>query len=156
MANSVPKPAPRPFATVVINTNSGPVAVPCEPINDWLAITPMFGMDADGNTNLVGGFTVTHRPTGMWLAEGPGCIECCRWSGRMLASTGIDWSALTSENSLEFSTGWSVEDTTAVAVARALEWGCDAEVCDRPSDEVPDIPAALIEHRRAAESEVVA
>lgn len=156
MTDTVISPAPKPLATVVVNTNSGPVTVPCEPINDWLAITPMFGMDRDGNTNLDGGFTVTHRQTGLALAEGPGCIECCRWSGRMLANTGIDWSALTSENSLEFSVGWSTEDKTAVAVARALEWGCDAEVCERRADETPDIPAALVEQRRAAAGEVSA
>lgn len=130
MTNQIKTP-PAPLATVTVTTNSGPVTVPCEPVTDQIVITPVFEMDDQGKTCLTGDFTVTHRSSGRTIADGSGCIECCRWSARMLASTSIDWSLLTPDNTAEISRGWSVEDKTTVSHARALSWICDAECCAR-------------------------
>src|SRR5262249_27785047 len=91
-----PRPAPaRPTlhnghpATVPVTTSDGRVVVACEPVSEWLAITPTFGMNTGGETYLGGNFTITHIPTGLRLsAVGIGCINCCRNAGRRLAGLG--------------------------------------------------------------------
>lgn len=127
--SAVSNPAPKPLAMVTVHTDSGDVAVPCEPIGDRLAITPAFGMDGDGNTFLAGGFTVTHVPTGNDLVDGPGCIECCRRSAKALIATGVDWGLLTRDNAEEIARSWSPEVREAVTLARLVEFCCDAEDC---------------------------
>jgi hypothetical protein len=127
---TITNPAPAALAVATISTDSGDVTVPCEPVNEWIAITPVFGMDHEGRSWLDGRFIVTHLPTGMSLVEGPGCINCCRNAGRALAATSVDWSVLTRENSAEISKSWPAEVRLVIAEARAVEWVCDAEYCE--------------------------
>ncbi len=135
MTDSVRNPAPADLATVTITTDSGKVTTPCEPINDYLAITPAFGMDTDGKTWLLGGFTITHRVTGTSIAEGMGCVECCRWAGKEMAALEADWSTLTSDNGK----GWFAAIPEAAQrrfmEVRAVEWMCDAETCDHKGNQ---------------------
>lgn len=121
---------PAPFVYMTVHTECGPIEVPCEPIDDWLAITPTVGMDDAGNSILVGDFTIAHRPTGRMVSEGPGCIECCRYAGRKLAELGVDWSALVVDNSREWAAGLTTEQQQQLAEHRAVAWRCDAEPCD--------------------------
>jgi hypothetical protein len=123
-------PAPAPFANCEVITTNGAIVVPCEPISDDLAITPVFGMDALGNSVLGGDFVITHRATGRTVSDGPGCIECCRSAGKALVATGVDWSLLTSDNLAEQTAAWGDEVRRAVAEARTVNWSCDAEDCE--------------------------
>jgi hypothetical protein len=127
---------PKPLAMATLDTNSGPVTLPCEPVNEWLAIVPHVFMDEDGKTWLGGDFTVVHLPSQLEIVEGAGCIHCCRRAGRLLADAAVDWSTLTADNSRDWSTGLGEDTKMALAVARAVEWGCDAELCE--SDEEAD------------------
>jgi hypothetical protein len=90
----------------------------------------------DGKTWLGGDFTVVHLPSQLEIVEGAGCIHCCRRAGRLLADAAVDWSTLTADNSRDWSTGLGEDTKMALAVARAVEWGCDAELCE--SDEEAD------------------
>ncbi|MDH6460152.1 hypothetical protein M2302_000303 [Micromonospora sp. A200] len=135
-------PAPFPFAT--ITTDSGTLTVPCEPINDWLAITPATGKTDDGRPVLGGTFTITHLATGATIADGDACINCCRASGRKLASLQTaDWSALTANNAADWFAGLSEDDRHTLSLYRALEWGCDAEYCEIPAEARPVVDVAL-------------
>lgn len=127
---TITNPAPKTFACCTITTDSGTLTVPCEPINDHLAITPVFGMDADGSSLLGGDFIITHRATGMAVSDGPGCLECCRGAGRALVETGVDWGALNRDNVGNISQSWSDELRQRVAEARTVNWSCDAEYCE--------------------------
>lgn len=127
---TVRNPAPRALAFVDIDTDSGAVRLICEPINEWLAITPFFGMDSDGKTWLDGTFTVTHIPTGRNIVDGSGCIACCRHAGKVLSALAADWSTLTSTNGTEWSANLDEATQRAFAEARPVEWACDAEYCD--------------------------
>jgi len=120
---------PAPLAFTTVSTSNGDVTVPCEPINDWLAITPVFSMDAGGKTWLNGGFTVTHRPTGLIVADGPGCIECCRAAGKELASLDVDWATLNAGNGREWAAALSDGTKRRLGNARAVDWSCDADYC---------------------------
>lgn len=136
--DAITNPAPKPLAMVTVHTDSGDVAVPCEPVGDWLAITPAFGMDEDGNTFLQGGFTITHVPTGNDLSDGPGCIECCRRAAKALIETGVDWGALTGDDYGQATfESWSPEVREAVTLARLVEFCCDAEGCE-PGEETAE------------------
>jgi hypothetical protein len=126
---TITNPAPAEFPTVTIATDSGTLTVPCETINEWLAITPVTGTDDEGKSRLVGGFTITHIPTGMDICEGCACINCCRRAGKKFSAMHADWSSLTAENSSEWSAALSERDRHAFGLYRALEWGCDAELC---------------------------
>ncbi|WP_433651062.1 hypothetical protein ACQP2C_00015 [Micromonospora zamorensis] len=124
------------FPTATIVTDKGTLTVPCEPINDWLAITPVTGLTDDGQPVLGGTFTVTHLPTGTTLGDGDACINCCRASGRKFASlTTADWSALNADNAADWLAALSHDDRQAFGLYRALEWGCDAEYCDIPVED---------------------
>jgi hypothetical protein len=127
---TVTNPAPAPFATCQIATDSGTITVPCEPIGGGVVITPVFGMGTDGQSLLGGDFILTHEPTGTMLSDGPGCIECCRSAGKALVATGVDWLQFTRANSAEITASWSGEVRKAVAEARTVNWSCDAENCD--------------------------
>lgn len=144
----ITNPAPAPFPYTTIATDSGQLTIPCEPINEWIAITPVLGMDKDGNAFL-GTFTITHRPTGSTLGDGDACINCCRASGRKFASLpSADWSALTADNAAEWLASLTEEDRQTFHLYRALEWGCDAEYCEVPAEQTPittvHLPAADI------------
>lgn len=127
---TITNPAPKAFALVTVTTDSGDLTMPCEPINEWLAITPSFGMDEDGNSHLHGAFTVMHRPTGRNVVEGEGCIECCRSAGKALAALDADWSTLTPANSVEWSAALSDDTKVAFTAARSVGWLCDAKDCE--------------------------
>jgi hypothetical protein len=109
--------------TVEIATPDGvPVTLPCEPINDVLAITPVLGRG-----RFIGTFTITHRPTGREFTESGGCIDCCREAGRLLAEVAVDWSALTADNSLDWLMALPADAQAAVTKARAIscdQWHC--------------------------------
>lgn len=66
-----------------------PVVVPCEPINELLAITPALSSSGE-QPALLGSFLISHRPTGMRLPAW-GCLSCCRSVGEQIAALGIDW-----------------------------------------------------------------
>jgi hypothetical protein len=134
---TIKNPAPAEFPTVTIATDSGTLTVPCEPINEWLAITPGTGTDDEGNSRLVGGFTITHVPTGMNTCEGFACINCCRGAGEKFAALHADWSSLTAENSIEWFAALSEQDRDTFGLYRGLEWGCDAELCEIPKSADP-------------------
>lgn len=119
-----------PFPTCTITTAEGPVTVPCEPISDDLAITPALGMTEDFRALLDGGFVITHRATGLYVSDGPGCIECCRSAGKALLATGVDWSAITAEVPAGFWQAMPTGTRMAVAEARTVSWSCDSEDCD--------------------------
>ena len=127
----ITNPAPKPMPVVTVATDSGNLVVPCEPINEYLAITPAFCMDQDGNGLLDGGFAITHTPTGAAITDGTGCIECARAAGKRLAA--LDWSAVTQDNTEEWAGRLSDEDRQTLLHYRALEWGCDAEYCEPDS-----------------------
>lgn len=127
----ITNPAPADFALVTIVTDSGTLTVPCEPINDWLAITPAFGMDQDGRSLLVGAFTLTSRTTGTAVGDGAACINCCRAAGEKLANLpSADWSALNADNAAAWLAALDPEDQATFHLYRALEWGCAAEYCE--------------------------
>lgn len=128
---TITNPAPAPLAMCTISTDSGPTTIVCEPISDSIVITPAFGMDDEGKTWLLGGFVLTHVPTGGSISEGQGCIECCRANGRALAALPVDWSALTKTNAADWSAGWPDDLKSKFSDYRAVEWGCDAENCER-------------------------
>jgi hypothetical protein len=132
--SEITNPAPKPLAICTVTTDSGSVTLPCEPINEWLAITPVFGMDDDGNSALDGGFTITHRPTGGNIVEGPGCIECCRSAGKVLDGLGIDWAGLTKETSNAWAAALPDDVKRKFAEARAVAWSCDSYTCEPWSD----------------------
>ncbi|MEU8371175.1 hypothetical protein [Micromonospora tulbaghiae] len=124
------------FPTATIVTDEGTVIVPCEPINDWLAITPATGRTDDGRYVLGGTFTITHLPTGATIADGDACINCCRASARKIGSLATaDWSTLTADNTSEWSAALSEQDRETLALYRALEWGCDADLCQWPTED---------------------
>ncbi|TBL29076.1 hypothetical protein EYA84_25330 [Verrucosispora sp. SN26_14.1] len=145
MTDTITNPAPAPLATATVTTDSGPIVLPCEPISEWLAITPVVGMDKDGKTWFDGGFTITHLPTGLAFGEGPACINCCRSSGQKFAAMDTDWSALTAATASEWAAGLSDADRETLMLYRPLEWRCDAELCDAPeATEQQAEPAASI------------
>jgi hypothetical protein len=113
------------LATVTVTTSDGPVVVACEPVGEWLAITPTFGMNTLGGTYLGGDFTITHIPTGLRLAEGSSCIECCRHAGRLLAGLAVDWATLTANNASQWANALDADARQALAAARAVGWACD-------------------------------
>lgn len=129
--------APAPLATATVATNSGPVTVVCEPVNEWLAITPGFGMDPEGKTWLTGTFYVTHLPTGTRLAGGDEgvCVNCCRKASLELAAMSADWTALTTDNSIEWANALPDDAKAALTGARDVSWTCDTEYCDDPTAE---------------------
>ncbi|AEV86702.1 hypothetical protein ACWT_5685 [Actinoplanes sp. SE50] len=118
------------FPACTVVTSNGPVTVPCEPISDDLAITPVFGMTEDFRAVLGGDFLITHRATGLHVSDGPGCIECCRSAGKALVATGVDWSAITAGGGAEFMRALPDETRRAVAEARTVSWSCDIEYCN--------------------------
>jgi hypothetical protein len=126
----ITNPAPAPLATCTVSTDSGDIVVPCEPINEWLAITPEFAMDDDGNTLLTGRFNLTHRPTGLEFGDGSGCAQCVRSAGQWLATLNLDWSALRPDSNAEWLAGLSQEQRFELGDARAINWSCDAEDCE--------------------------
>lgn len=132
---TIKNPAPAPFAMTTVHTDSGNLTTPCEPVNEWLAITPEIGMEEDGTSRLIGAFVVTHRPTGTVLTEGGGCIECARLAGRELAALDVDWSTLTSD----YAEAWFAELPQDVKYrfweVRPVEWACDAEPCEHEDSE---------------------
>lgn len=128
---TITKPAPAQLTTVTLTTNSGDVTIPCEPINDWLAITPVFAMDAETYATFYDGtFAITHRPTGALFSEGAGCIECCRAAGRLMTALDVDWSALTGDNGRGWWAALPESIQLDLSTIRAVEWACDAEYCD--------------------------
>jgi len=129
------EPAPAPLATAAVYTNSGTVVVPCEPINEWLAITPVFSMDMDGKTWLDGTFSITHLPTGQAFSEGSGCINCCRRAAAGLLALDADWSLLPGTNGAEFVASLDEHQKFELSTLRELDWSCDADYCDEPDDE---------------------
>jgi hypothetical protein len=131
---TITNPAPAPFATCEISTDSGTITVPCEPIGNGMVITPTFGMDEDGKSLLGGDFIITHEPTGTILSDGPGCIECCRSAGKAILATGIDFAELDRTNSAEVAASWSDDVRMAFSEARQVSWSCDAENCNPWSD----------------------
>lgn len=92
------KPIPTATITLVGGDVTTTLVVPCEPINEWLAVTPHI----DGeNGGLYGTFAVTHLPTGL-RASGDACIECARAAGRALAALPVDWSTVTRDGFKEW------------------------------------------------------
>lgn len=136
---TVDNPAPNPFPTVTVRTDSGDVVVPCEPVNEWLAVVGGFGMGGDGQGRLSGRFGVVHRSRGLAITEGGGCITCARHAGAVLAATGIDWQAFTVGNTALVSAGWTDRQKMLVASVRAVWWICDAEQCDERGNVVTGI-----------------
>ena len=121
-------------STTTIKINGCEVRVICEPVTEWLAIVPGIGIDHDGATVLLGGFTVVHRGAGLGITEGFACMPCCRDAAhRMAALASADWSTLAADNAAQWSARLSDEDRSRLAVLRAMEFGCDAEVCDLPA-----------------------
>lgn len=126
--------APKPLAMATITTDQGSVLVPCEPINEWLAITPEFYMDDQGKTWLDGTFQITHLPTGMAFSTESGCIACARNAGRSLVALDLDWPTLNAATSTEEREAWSAALTDkqrlVLSTVRNLDFMCDADYCD--------------------------
>lgn len=108
------------------------VETPCEPINEWLCITPEFGGTKHGQLLFSGAFKVTHIPSGQSASTGAGCIECARYAGQMLAK--LDWpNAPESTSEAEYRAWFKrhpAELVKDVGAARELTWFCDAEECE--------------------------
>ena len=132
----IKKPAPAPLAFTMVRTDSGEVSLPCEPINEWLAITPVVGMDVDGKTWLIGTFMVTHRPTGTALLFSSGCIYCCRQSAEVFAR--FDWSSTADEGGVEAMVA-AFDDEQRRVFSLAMNVWCDTEYCagDDEDEETP-------------------
>jgi hypothetical protein len=126
---TVVNPAPKPFPVAVLSTDSGPLTVPCEPVNDSLAITAEFAMDESGAGFLLGTFLVTHLGTGRSVTDG-GCVECARRAGKALAALPVDWSTLTQANVDEWTAGVPDEAKRELAIIGEVAWACDAEYCE--------------------------
>lgn len=157
MKTTIKNPSPKPLSVATISTDSGTVTVPCEPVNEWLAITPVFGMDRDGNTFLEGTFTITHQPTGIKLADGCGCIVCARNAGKAIAELGIDWSGLGMDH--DANTAWFAglpeETKRDFQMVRDVEWLCDANYCQistKDSDSADGLNKASGAYRRGFEA----
>lgn len=143
----ITNPAPAPFATCDIATDSGTITVPCEPVGNGIVITPVFGMDDDGNSLLGGDFILTHEATGTMLSDGGGCIECCRSAGKAILETGIDFSQIDRTNSAEVAAAWSDGVRQAFSEARMVNWSCDADLCDPwPEGAIEKVVAARKAH----------
>lgn len=108
---------------VDVITTEGNITVPAERLTDDLAITPSIGQDEDGALEL-GAFNVTHLPTGRSLTT-PACIGCTRDAARAIVEIGLDWSAITADESANWSKGLS--DDTKEALRDAV---IKAAVCD--------------------------
>lgn len=108
------------------------VQTACEPINEWLCITPyVAAYEEDGDLVLSGRFAVTHIPSGMTASRGSGCIECARYVGRALAE--LDWPNAPAEVNSAAYTAWldghAPELVDRVRTVLDLSWLCDAEDC---------------------------
>lgn len=128
----VTHPAPAALHKATLDTVSGPVEVICEQINEWLGITPVFGMDNDGKTWLMGTFTVQHHPSGRPVGD-PVCVNCCRRAGQALAALPVDWSALSATNGSAWVAALDEATRRAFAEARPTAWGCAASYCPEPA-----------------------
>ena len=118
-----------PFPIVTIATPHGPLALPGEPVNEYLAITPTTAFEDDGTPRLGGGFVLTHIPTGYTLTPYMSCIECCRAAGRRLAAVEVDWAQLDAPRGiLDLPENTQRAIITALAPARY----CEAELCTHP------------------------
>lgn len=106
------------------------VKVPCEPLNEWLGITPHFGVDENRQITLDGRFTITHIPTGWSLPDGSACYSCCRYYGMKIAALGLDWSTVTPDNAKAWRLTLSVHEQEVIVLAHGLAWRCDAEECE--------------------------
>lgn len=113
-----------------IVTGDGEVSVPCEPINEWLAITAVFGMDAEGKTGLDGRFSIVHLPTGKQFSDGLACLTCCQNAGKAITAMDIDWAAFRVGHEAEWVEALGEETRSALGIARSVEWGCNAEDCE--------------------------
>lgn len=72
----------------------GTLVVPCERISEVFAIIPTPALARTGFTPLfLGGFTVTHVPTGLAVTPGSLCITCARRAAGSLVDLGLDWPA---------------------------------------------------------------
>lgn len=117
--------------TVEVLTVSGTVTVICELVNEYLAITPAFGMGEDRVPFLEGGFSITHRQTGIAVADGASCLGCARAASQKLAVIS-GWDTLTKDNGRAWAKALSPEDHETLMLFRGLEWGCDADWCSSP------------------------
>lgn len=136
------KAVPPAFPTVTIHTSDGDLTVPCEPVGEYLAITPGFQMygDADGfQASLPGTFEVHLRKTGRPLTESGGCIVCARQYAKVLAESPIDWSTSDDEITTQAA---ALPDEIRIELARGrdLAFRCDSEWCDRTGPGVVLIP----------------
>lgn len=131
ITEDIAKPAPAPISIATIFTDGGNFQTPCEPINEWLAITAVLGMDADGKTWLTGTFVITHLPSGRAFTE-EACINCCRNAGRRLNREGIDWTALKGfgQDAQPWVDALTDKQRKAIGDARSIDFTCDAEYCD--------------------------
>lgn len=134
MSKEIPVTFP-PFPAFTVNTSSGPVTVPCEPIGGYFAIAAEFGMienGGDGQAVLHGTFGVFlyPSPAPMRMSEGSGCIRCARRAALEMAKLPLDWSALTPENCEQWRAAQPEQTLLELDIARNLEWGCDADYCD--------------------------
>ncbi|WP_250029738.1 hypothetical protein [Paractinoplanes maris] len=82
------------FTSVEIATTHGSRDMPCEIVTDGLVIVPAFGEDETGTSVLMGGFSVTHAPSGRMVTQSHACLPCARMTALNLANTGVDWASL--------------------------------------------------------------
>lgn len=91
--------------TVVIKTHLGDMQLPCEPIGEYLAITPEVAYGTSGAARITGGWAITHLPTGWAVVRGAGCIRHARRAARRLAEL-VDWRTVTT---MDASRDWPAE-----------------------------------------------
>ena len=116
-------------ACTIAMDNDTTLTVPCEALNEALAITPKFAVSPATGRGIFGGtFVVTHIPTGRSVSGGSGCIECCRATGNALLATGIDWS-FGYDDRYAVTDLWSEQTKRAVKKARSIAESCGAENC---------------------------
>ncbi len=115
------------FPTTTLKSTDSAITVPCEPVADGLAITPYLGLDR-ARQHFGGGFTLTHTPSGLMFSPGQACLECARETARLLAETGLDWTAINpgSPTTVKASLG---ERHDAVMSALRLFTKCTQRMC---------------------------
>ena len=95
----MPTVEPAPFPTIAVTVGSSQSVRPIEPVNDFLAITPLATpdrlRDRPGSpfNQLSAGFGIVHLPTGRLLPHQHGCcITSCRRGASRIAALDVDWS----------------------------------------------------------------
>ncbi|HEX5772228.1 MAG TPA: hypothetical protein VFY11_14810 [Nocardioidaceae bacterium] len=121
------------FPTVALRSADSSITVPGERVCDGLFITAALDL-GEGEYLLGGGFNVTHGPSGKATFPGQVCIECAREIGRRLAATGVDWTAIGTDDQKVFKASLG-DKAEAVIAALSLFRKCAQQVCFHEDEE---------------------